>query len=152
MTRRDLLRLGGSSLLFAGLSPLSSLASGGTQSSSRRLFFNEADLPRIRANAQSPLLKSIFNEWAAYTPADLEAAYEKFTQSRDIVRDFMAILRGIDNLAAAHMVAPDEAKAAAIVDTMERIILEPYWDYFRDGGTEVIGIQRASYATVHLLI
>ena len=152
MTRRDLLRIGGTSLLFAGLSPLSTLASGGAPGSRRRLFFNESDLPRIRANARSPLLQPMFAEWATHTPADLATAIDAFAESGDIIRDFMTILREIDYLAAVHLVEPDPAKEAAIIEALERLILQPHWDYFRDGGTEVLGIQRASYATVHLLI
>lgn len=152
MTRRELLRLGGTTVLFAGLSPLSNLTAKHHNSGKRRLFFNESDIPRIRANAKTPLLKPLYDKWAASSPSVLTEAMAKFNETGEIIRDLMTAMRAMDDSAAVYLVEPTEERARTILDAVEVMIARPYWDYFRDGGTEVIGIQRASFTAVHLLI
>ncbi len=152
MTRRELLRLGGSTLLLSGLAPLSGLATSHQDPRKRRLFFNESDIPRIRANVSNPLIKPLFDKWAANSPSVLTEAMEKFDETGEIIRDLMTAMRAMDDSAAVYLVQPTEARKQSILDAIEIMIARPYWDYFRDGGTEIIGIQRASFTTVHLLL
>ncbi|MCB1124658.1 MAG: hypothetical protein KJT03_24105, partial [Verrucomicrobiae bacterium] len=152
MTRRELLRLGGTALLFSGLTPLTNSLAQTRAAERPRIFFSESDIPQIRANAQSPLLKPLFDSWAAKDPSVLTQAVDKFNESGEIVRDFMDALREMDNSAAVHLVQPSRERVRTLIDAIEKIIARPHWDYFRDGGMEVIGIQRASFATVHLLL
>jgi hypothetical protein len=152
MTRRELLRLGGSSLLLAGLARSSLWGhphhAGATHP---YLFLRPEDLPRITANAKTPLLAPMFAEWQQESPADLTAAMTAFEKSGNIVRDFGQLIFKLERSLTVQLVTPSAERLDALLDTLERIITRPYWDYFRDGGTEVIGIQRASFATVRLL-
>lgn len=153
MTRRELLRLGGTTALLAGLSPLNKLSAAHHKSNGRiRLFFKESDLPRIRANAKTPLLKPLFDKWAASDPSVLTEAMAKFNETGEIIRDLIAAMRAMDDSLAVYLVKPTQERKQSILDAIEIVIARPYWDYFRDGGTEIIGIQRASFTAVHLLI
>lgn len=152
MTRRELLRLGGATALLAGLSPLNKLTANHHGSGSPRLFFSEADIPRIRANARTPLLKPLYDKWAANDPSVLTEAMAKFNETGEIIRDLMTAMRAMDDSAAVYLVSPTEERAQSIIDAIEVMIARPYWDYFRDGGTEIVGIQRASFSAVHLLL
>jgi hypothetical protein len=152
MTRRELLRLGGSSLLYAGLAPLAPLAAATVPSTDgRRLFFTPADLPRILSNTRTPLLSPLYAQWAASPPEALGAALDRFEASGDMIRDFLGVLRELAQGSLVQLVEPDPARARSLLDALERIIVLPHWDYFRDGGTKVLGIQRASFTTVRLL-
>lgn len=152
MTRRELLRLGGASLIYAGITRHHLLAHPQhAVSAAPYLFFNSTDLPRITANTHTPLLQPMFEQWANETPADLQAAMTKFEQSGNISSDFAQVLFKLEHSLTVHLVRPTAARLAAMLEVIEQIIDRPYWDYFRDGKTEVIGIQRASFATVRLL-
>ncbi len=159
MTRRELIRLSGSSLLLSTLGSLRdiermvshSTATGGA-TNSRRLFFEVDDIPHIRANAATPLLRAMYQEWAAAPISAVADAMDKFESSGDIVRDFQAVVWGMSQSAMVQLVEPSRRRERALLEVIERIIARPYWDYFRDGGTEILGIQRASFATVRLLL
>jgi hypothetical protein len=151
MTRRDLLRLSGSSLLYAGLAPLASFAGQPADPASRRIFFTALDLPRIRANARTPLLGPLYREWLATPLTGLARAIDQFEASGDFIRDFLNATRLLGQSALVQLVEPSKPREDSLIDGIRRIIAAPHWDYFRDGKTEVIGIQRASFATVRLL-
>ncbi len=152
MTRREWLRLGGASLvgttLFRSLAWAAEPAAAG---SSRRLFFDLADVPRIRANASSSMLQPLLNTWSAEKITDLADALDRFETSGNIVRDFATVLNTFEHSLTLHLLHPNPQREAALLAAIERIIARPYWDYFRDAGEEVLGIQRASFATVRLL-
>jgi len=152
MTRRELLRIGGSSLLFASLAS-AGLRAASSQSprGSNRLFFEPEDIPQIRANTKSALLSPLYQQWVASPPSALQATLDKFEVSGEIVRDFAAVLFELEHSLIVQLVEPTPPRQASILDALARVIARPHWDYFRDGGTEVIGIQRASFATVRLL-
>ncbi len=152
MTRRELLRIGGASLAGAVLSRSFAWAASGAQpGSSQRLFFDPADLARIRANTTTPLLSPLYATWQAEAADALPVALDAFEASGNIVRDFATVLTAFEHALTLQLVEPTPAREAVLLDAIERIIARPYWDYFRDGGTEVLGIQRASYATVRML-
>ena len=151
MTRRELLRLTGASLLYSGLSPIMGLASTSAGGTGRRLFFNPQDLPRVRANSNTPLLAPIYQEWKASPLSALDEALDKFEASGEIIRDFMGVLRELAHSSAVQMIDPSPAREASLLSAIERLIVRPKWDYFMDGGQDVLGIQRSSFATVRLL-
>lgn len=147
-----MLRLGGSSLLFAGLTRPTLFGHPGHGASTKPyLFFRPEDLPRITANTRTPLLAPMFADWQNEAPTDLTAAITTFEKSGNIVRDFGQVMFKLERSLTVQLVTPSQDRLDSLLDALERIIKRPYWDYFRDGGTEVIGIQRASFATVRLL-
>jgi len=151
MTRRELLRLSGSSLLYTGLAPLMSFAGKPTHAGSGGLYFTKADIPRIRANTKTALLKPLYDEWAAMPLSDIKETLDKFLETENIVYDFPDVLRKITQAAMVQILEPSKEREKAILQGVEGIIARPHWDYFRDGGEEVLGIQRASFTTVELL-
>jgi hypothetical protein len=152
MTRRELLRFGGSSLLLTSLIPATLRAASSSKApGSRRLFFELDDIPKIRANAKSALLHPLYLEWANSPPAALQDKLDTFEASGEIIRDFASVLFELEHSLVVQIVEPSPTREASILDAIERIIARPHWDYFRDGGDDVIGIQRASFATIRLL-
>lgn len=153
MTRRELLRLGGSSLLLASLSSKGALAmTAANPDAPRRLFFQKEDLPRIRANARTPLLRDLYQTWASQSLTDLSDALTQFEASGEMIRDIMGVLYALEHSASVYMVEPTEDRRDSIIAGIERFIACPYWDYFRVGSTtDVLGIQRASFAAVRIL-
>lgn len=151
MTRREILRLGGTALLYSSLLRSQAWADSHAASSSPFLFVDPTEIDRIRANAKTPLLQPMFESWKAETPADLTTAIETFENSGNIVRDFARVLFLLEHSLTVHLIEPDQARVDSCLDTIERIMARPYWDYFRDGDVEILGIQRASFATVRLL-
>lgn len=155
MTRRELIRLAGSSALFAGLGPgvantfnLPIRSTG----ASDRLFFGADEVGRIRANAATPMLRGLYEEWAAIPVDDLARAFDTYDESGNMTRDFQAGMYGLGKSTMVQLIDPSAARERAILEAIERVIAYPYWDYFRDGGEEVIGIQRASFAAVRMLL
>lgn len=151
MTRRELLRLGGSTALLGALSPLDSLLFGATRDGAY-LFLDPKQKARIIANTKTPLLKPLYESWAARSPKVLLEAIAAYEKSGSIVRDFLTVLMEFEASLMVQFVEPTAERLDTLLYALERIIAQPYWDYFRDGGQEVIGIQRASFATVRLLM
>jgi hypothetical protein len=98
-----------------------------------------------------PLLAKTYREWAVTQPSRLQELLDTFEASGDIIRDFMAAMRELSQSALVQLINPTEGRRQSLLEGIERVIARPCWDYFRDGGTEIIGIQRASFTTVHLL-
>ena len=147
MNRRDVLRLGGSAAVFA-LLPFPAFATA-TRSSSR-LFFDPADVPRIRATAASPLLSPTLDAWAVQGTAPAREALGKVARTREIIFDFRDALERITEQGVLHLVDPEPRREAVLLDGIDAILGMPYWDYFLEGDTPM-GIQRASAATERLL-
>ena len=152
MTRRELLRLGGSSLLWMGLpSALKSAHHKMSGLKKPRLFFELEDIPNIRTNTQTDFLGPLFQEWAAKQPELVTAAFDKFEKSGDIIYDFRNAIEDMTNSALVQLAQPSEKRRDTLLNAVKRMLEYPEWDYFLDGPTDVIGIQRASVATVRLL-
>lgn len=150
MTRREILRLGGSALL-AGFVPSFARGTGPAAASrTNRLFFDREDIPRIRANTRTALLNPLFREWSAKSPRELDTAFATFSESGEMIRDFLQVLQELSHSATVQLVEPTAARQSSLLRVIEGIIEWPHWDYFMDGNQR-IGIQRSSLATVNLL-
>ena len=150
INRREALRLGGVALLSAGLAPLSWGQIYLPPPRSKRLFFAESDIPRIRANARTVLLGSKYREWASRSPQSLQPAWEQFRKTNNIISDLRKVWAAFEETAVVHLVEPNEACHRALTDTIEEVITLPKWEYMTDGES-VLGIMRASMATSRLL-
>ena len=147
MTRREALRLGGTAAAFA-LFPFPTFATGRAPSS--RLFFDVADVPRIRATAASPLLSPTLDAWSVQGTAPARAALDKVARTREIIFDFRDALERITEQGVLHLVDPEPHRETVLLDGIDVILDMPTWDYFLEVDTP-IGIQRASAATERLL-
>lgn len=154
MNRRELLRLAPPALLLAAAP---SFALSGCQSLSYPeadgdwLFFPPSDLPRIRANAQTPLLRTTFETWAEETPAALRAEVDKMTSTGNLIYDMRDACQAMTRSAVVHLVEPTAEREAALLYSVQGLLDLPKWDYFLEGGTQVIGIMRSSMANARLL-
>lgn len=148
--RRDALRFGSVALLGASVFP--SLIGQMLRNSgkSSRLFFDKSDIPRIRANARTVLLSAKYQNWAVNSPQAIGPAWEKFSKSGSIVydlRDFWAVFT---ETALVHIVEPTPERKRVLLDSIEKVIRLPKWDYLMDG-EEDIGLMRAGMAVSRLL-
>jgi len=146
MNRRDLLKTGTSALVLSGLAPR--LAFG--QGASDRMFFSLSDLPRIRANAASPLLRPTFEAWKAEGTSALYEAYTVAIESGDYLQDFALAINKLTQAATVYLVEPSDELEEAILYGIQTATEFPKWDYMMDGDLE-LGLMRASLATTRLL-
>lgn len=150
ITRREAIRLSGFALLGTRFSPSALGKIYLPPSRSKRLFFEESDIPRIRANARTVLLGTKYREWAARSPQSLEPAWARFRETNNIISDLRKVWAAFVETAVVHLVEPNEETRHALMDTMESAIELPKWEYMIDG-EETLGIMRASMATSRLL-
>lgn len=150
-TRRSFLK--GSALVAASL-PLARIdlrateAAGDAPSPARGLLFDRNDLPRIRANLELPRLAEIR---AMLRDVDFTAE-TKFLRDElrlnNHVADFARAWRLLQNAAFAHAVWGDPRQLDLALLAMRRLCDYRRWDYFLEGRTDTIGIQRAPEATI----
>ncbi len=151
MNRRTFLRLGTTSLI-AGALPISLRSEKNTpRNRETRLFFERADIPRIRANSKSELLGPLYREWSQNAPGALDAAFDRLAASGDLNADMRDACRALRRRAIVQIVEPDADLRDALFRSIDRLLAMPKWDFFLDGPDTVIGIQRASLAIVTLL-
>lgn len=153
MNRRDFISISTSTCLLSALAPsLMGAQPSPRKTKSKRLFFNIEDIPSIRANSQTPLLRPLFRKWSSNGPEILQEKMDAFDKSGDIIRDFAYTLSELSQSAFVHLLNPSPERLDSLLTTIERLIAVPDWDYFLDGPDEVIGLQRASSAIDHLLL
>ncbi len=112
------------------------------------LFFSREDLPRIRENTQLPLFREL---WDSLLHADISADTKFLKEELDIHNHVAHLLRANEILKRSAFVAlvgenqqhEDVARLA-----IEKILSFNEWDYFTEGGTETIGLQRAPETTM----
>ena len=150
MHRRDLLKLTGGALL-AGALPFPFALASSRPGSPPRLFFDPADVARIRANAQTPLLRPVIEAWSEIDPGEARAAVDKVVETGNLVFDLRDALQAMTREAVLHLIEPDDARRDVLLYGVEQIVGLPKWDYFLEGGTEILGIMRSSMANTHLL-
>ncbi len=114
----------------------------------RGLLFDAEDLPRIRANLDSPRFAELRAE---VFPADLEAQ-ERFLRDEikltDHVVDMLRARTLLEHAALAFALTRDERQLALARLALRRLGEYEHWDYFLEGGTQTFGLQRASEASI----
>jgi len=153
-TRRTFLK---SSAALAATLPFARFAHGAAEAAtpaasgaSRGLLFDEADLPRIRANTKHPRFVKL---WQEMTGADLAADtdfLEHKVRFNNHVADMMRCRQIVERSSFVYAVNGDPAHLAVAKLAIRRLLDYPKWDYFLEGGKTVMGLQRASEATIAL--
>jgi len=116
----------------------------------RGLLFDATDLPRIRANVANPRFAGA---WSTMTSADLAddtdflAHHVRFDHHAD---DMLRVRGILERSSFVYVVTEDPAQLAVARLALRRLLDYPKWDMFLEGGRKVIGIQRASEATIAL--
>jgi len=113
-----------------------------------RLFFDEAEVPRIRKVLATPRFSEF---WRSCTGADL-AVDRKFL--RDELRlnnhskDFLQARLILERTAFVYAITRDKAQLDVARLALQRMLEYTKWDYFLEGGKDVIGLQRAPETTI----
>ncbi len=123
--------------------------SGGFDSN---LFFSKEDLPRIRENITLPLFKPY---WDSIKNIDFKAKTDFLNNELNILnhvyhlRDAGQLLR---NCAFISAVEEDKKYSDLARLVIEKLLSYNEWDYFLEGGTETIGLQRAPETTIYMCL
>jgi hypothetical protein len=114
------------------------------------LFFSAEDLPRIRETTRIPLFKSF---WESLVNADLVADTKFLKEELEIHNHVAHLLRANEILkrsAFVSLVGENKAHEDLAKLAIEKILSFNEWDYFLEGGTETIGLQRAPETTMSM--
>ncbi len=154
-TRRDFLKaagiaaaglplipaLSGTRGRVAALPPVAPPQAGG-------LFFNESDIPRMRQAILHPHLAPY---WKSITGADL-ASDAKFIQSEAKLnnhsKDMLRVRQILERTSFIYALTGDAAQCEVARRALDKMLEYPKWDYFMEGGEDIIGLQRAPEATI----
>lgn len=116
--------------------------------SRRRLLFDSEEIPRIRANLETPRLSQI-----RAMLRDIDVSSESRWLREELrltnhVTDFNRARQLVQNTAFAHVVWEDPAHLELALLALARLCDYKRWDYFLEGGQHTIGLQRAPEATI----
>lgn len=156
MNRRAFLKLMPHALVLPILAPARNwLSLAGPGQTSRApvegLFFRREDRSRIRANAQTPLLRDYFQ---SCLEADLEADrqfLQQAAETRDLIRDLLRLQRLLRRESLVYLVTERPERRALILQALEAVLQMPKWDYFLNGGEQTLGLQRAPETVIAVL-
>jgi len=125
-------------------------AAGAPAGKRRGLLFDEADLPRIRANVADPRFAIC---WTAMTSADLAddtdflEHHVRFNHHAD---DMLRVRTILERTSFVYVVTRDPKQLAVARLAVQRLLDYPKWDLFLEGGRTTFGLQRASEAIIAL--
>jgi hypothetical protein len=117
----------------------------------RGLLFDEADLPRIRANTKHPRFTAY---WQSLLAADVAAATTFLRSELRTTNHVTHLLRAqqiLDRASFIYLVNRDPAQRDLAKLAMRRMLDFEEWDCFLEGG-KVLGMQRATEGTFALLL
>ncbi|MEW6510946.1 MAG: heparinase II/III family protein [Bacteroidota bacterium] len=150
-SRREFLRATG---IAAGVSLIPSGARAAlipTEDPSPRvkgLLFDASDLPRIRRAVRHP---RVVPYWQSLVNANLDADAKFLRESvrfNNHVKDMLQVRQILERTSFVFAVTGDRKQGEVALAAANKILEYPKWDYFLEGGEEVIGLQRAPEATI----
>ncbi len=154
MKRRTLLQISGSALMWSLLPPLPKIfgkpSTAGVAGTSH-LFFSDADLPRIRANRNTPLLRDYYQECVNLNLKEQRDFLRQLPHTRNLIRDLPKAHDILWRNSVVYLMEDDPQRAAILVEAIEAMLKLADWDYFLEGGKETIGLQRAPGSVIALL-
>uniref|UniRef100_UPI0040492ED7 heparinase II/III domain-containing protein n=1 Tax=Cephaloticoccus sp. TaxID=1985742 RepID=UPI0040492ED7 len=117
----------------------------------RGLFFDETDLPRIRANTTNPRFAPF---WQSQLEADSAADTKFLTEELSLTNHTVHLLRAqriLERASFIYLVNRDPAQLELAKLAIRRMLDFPEWDSFLEGGRQILGLQRATEGSVALL-
>lgn len=118
----------------------------------RGLLFDESDLPRIRANTADPRFAAFWREQlAADVAADTKFLREELRLTNHVVH-LLRAQRILERASFIYLVNREPAQLALAKLALRRMLDYPEWDSFTEGGTQVLGLQRATEGSAALLL
>lgn len=145
MNRRELIQLGGAAVVLA---PFLNLGCAATVDNTNCLLFDPGAVGSIRLNAQSEMLADTFAKWSSEDRASVQRRIELVTEKGDLLSDMSTSMTAIFEQCVVHLVSESEQSAELVSLGLDVLGSLPVWDYMRDGETDVIGLMRASKASV----
>jgi len=157
-TRRTFLK--SSAALAAGL-PFARLDLSGAEatptapfrpSAHAGLLFDDADLPRIRANARDPRFATL---WQSMHDADLAADRNFLAHGVSLtnhVTHLLRVQRILERACVLYAVEGDPIQLELARTAIRKMLEYPEWDSFLEGGRQIFGLQRASEGSIALLM
>ncbi len=136
------------SLPFARLSSAQPGAAPTQAGVKRGLFFDDADLPRIRANLDDPRFSEIRRQIYELDHAAARRFLRDELRLNDHVTDFARARALLEHAALSHKLRSDAESLETATLALQRLVDYPRWDYFLEGGRQVIGLQRAPEGTI----
>lgn len=112
------------------------------------LFFSKNDVKAIRNNTRNPIFKDY---WKSLVNADLDADKKFLDSELDLNNHVYHLTRANEILKRSSLVnLIEENKAHEEISKLaiDKILAFNEWDYFTEGGTETIGLQRAPETTI----
>ncbi|MEM1270203.1 MAG: heparinase II/III family protein [Bacteroidota bacterium] len=130
-------------LALAGLTPFAFSRLLRSQTLPYALFFGAPDQDRLRRLYASDRFEALRARMNAL-PMDEDRARLETIRLNDHLFDIKHLQVQAPLYAFRHCMTGDEASATLAADYVRMMMRFPKWDYFLEGGTDVIGIQRAS--------
>ena len=151
MKRRNALQLiGGSAAFFTLPSYLSAREKLTKTTGSKHLFFAKEDIPRIRQNSKTELLKNNFQEILNVDLEEYQTFIHENADTKDLVRSFARMQEILRRQSLVYLVTQNQRRGKLLLDLIKIILNMPKWDYFQ-AGEKTFGLQRAPGATIYLL-
>jgi hypothetical protein len=155
LPRRQFLRTGlgiGALLAFRGAGRAAEAFAPTSVPAPRGLLFDDADLPRLRANVQRPEFREF---WAFMTKVDF-AAEEKFLNQElrfanhvvHLARAQVIMMRS----AFVHRLFPDPKHLALARAALAKLLAYPRWDWLRDSQQRPVGVMRGGGTCIALAL
>ncbi len=116
------------------------------------LLFDEADLPRIRANARHPRFAAL---WQSMRDADVAADRDFLANKVRLTNHYFDLLRVqkiMERAAVLYAVEGDPAQLELARTAIRKMLDYPEWDAFLEGGRKIFGLQRAPEGSIALLL
>jgi len=151
-TRRDFLKLAGAAASGLPLIPFMArdarAAARPAPGAAPGLFFDREDIPRMLRAVEHP---HIAPWWQSITTADL-AADTRFIRDEarlnDHAKDMLRVRQILERTSFVYALTGDAAQLEVARRAVDKILEYRKWDYFLEGGEDVIGLQRAPEATI----
>lgn len=124
------------------------VAGGGDAAHGRGLLFDAGDLSRLRKTVRHPRF-AVY--WKSLIDADLEADRRFLTTELKLnnhVKHMLQARQILERTSFVFALTNDPRQAEIAKLAIDKLLAYKRWDYFLEGGTETIGLQRAPEATL----
>lgn len=152
MDRRTALKLVGGALSLSALPPLPLLQKRlHVAQNTSHLFFLPGDLKRIRANAETALLKDYFQECLNVDFEQDRKELDEALADKFLFTGRRKVMAMIERESLVYLIKPDQQRSAYLLELLEVVQKLDKWDYFLEGEAKPLGFQLAPQAAIMLL-
>jgi hypothetical protein len=146
MNRRTFIQTGTGALAALTLTSKSSFAE--KLLTAANLFFDAAELPRIRHSWSLPIFKEYTTQVLATNLSADEVFLKKELDISDHIRHLQRANTILQRETFAYLMTEQKARLDLARLAIEKILSFKTWDYFMEAGKDIIGLQRAPETTI----